>query len=154
VVVDCYSTGRVALLGDAAYGNTLGGFGTGLAVVGAYVLAGELKVAGGDHRAAFTAYQQQFQGYAEVSRRGSAGPFLAPGSPLTMRMRNWTSRSGALLGLMMRMADRFATDMTLKRYRRSRHRPRRHERDARRRHGRGRQNGGCAGVAVAERDWE
>src|SRR6201996_3774704 len=35
-----YTAGRVALVGDAGYGNTLGGFGTGLAVVGAYVLAG------------------------------------------------------------------------------------------------------------------
>lgn len=31
--------GRVALVGDAGYGNTLAGFGTGLAIVGAYVLA-------------------------------------------------------------------------------------------------------------------
>ena len=34
VGVDRYAEGRVVLLGDAAYGNTLGGFGTGLAVVG------------------------------------------------------------------------------------------------------------------------
>ncbi|GLW12746.1 hypothetical protein Misp01_78740 [Microtetraspora sp. NBRC 13810] len=39
VEIDEYARGRVVLLGDAAYGNTLGGFGTGLAVVGAYVLA-------------------------------------------------------------------------------------------------------------------
>ncbi|MDF3306362.1 hypothetical protein P3H15_15135 [Rhodococcus sp. T2V] len=40
VEADTYTAGRVALLGDAAYGNTLGGFGTGLALVGAHVLAG------------------------------------------------------------------------------------------------------------------
>ncbi|WP_086843783.1 FAD-dependent monooxygenase, partial [Amycolatopsis kentuckyensis] len=34
VTIDRYSRGRIVLLGDAAYGNTLGGFGTGLAVVG------------------------------------------------------------------------------------------------------------------------
>jgi 2-polyprenyl-6-methoxyphenol hydroxylase-like FAD-dependent oxidoreductase len=42
VDIDRYHAGRVVLLGDAGYGNTLGGFGTGLAIVGAYVLAGEL----------------------------------------------------------------------------------------------------------------
>ena len=45
-----YTKGRVALVGDSAYGNTLGGFGTGLAVVGAYVIAGELAIADGDSR--------------------------------------------------------------------------------------------------------
>jgi 2-polyprenyl-6-methoxyphenol hydroxylase-like FAD-dependent oxidoreductase len=33
--LDHYSTGRVALVGDSAWGNALGGFGTGLALVGA-----------------------------------------------------------------------------------------------------------------------
>jgi len=43
MVADHCSTGCVVLLGDAAYGNTLGEFGTGLAIVGAYALAGELR---------------------------------------------------------------------------------------------------------------
>jgi 2-polyprenyl-6-methoxyphenol hydroxylase-like FAD-dependent oxidoreductase len=115
-VVDRYSSGRVVLLGDAAYGNTLGGFGTGLAVVGAYVLAGELKEAGGDHRTAFAAYQNLFRRYAKVAHQGSAGPFLAPGTPLRMKLRNWTFKSTVLFGLMMKLTDRFATDITLKAY--------------------------------------
>ncbi|MFC7642311.1 hypothetical protein ACFQX6_16170 [Streptosporangium lutulentum] len=45
VEIDHYASGRVALIGDAAYGNTLAGFGSGLAIVGAYVLAGELAAA-------------------------------------------------------------------------------------------------------------
>lgn len=114
--VDEYSTGRVVLVGDSAYGNTLGGFGTGLAIVGAYVLAGELKAADGDHRAAFAAYQRQFLPYAKATRRTAAGPFLAPGSALRMTMRNWTFKSRILLGLMMRTTDRFATDIALKDY--------------------------------------
>ncbi|MEU7869237.1 FAD-dependent monooxygenase [Dactylosporangium sp. NPDC049140] len=114
--VPAYAKGRVVLLGDAAYGNTLGGFGTGLAVVGAYVLAGELKAAGGDHRAAFAAYEAGFRGYAKVSKQGSAGPFLAPGSRSRIAMRNWTFRSSWLLGLMLKMTDKFATGIDLKRY--------------------------------------
>ncbi|UOX91247.1 FAD-dependent monooxygenase [Amycolatopsis sp. FBCC-B4732] len=116
VTIDRYSRGRVVLLGDAAYGNTLGGFGTGLALVGAYVLAGELLAAGGDHRVAFARYEEQFRGYAKISQRGSAGPFLAPPSPLRIKLRDWTFKSRFLLGLMLKATDRFATDIELKDY--------------------------------------
>ncbi|MEV4803915.1 FAD-dependent monooxygenase [Nonomuraea sp. NPDC049421] len=116
VRIDRYSQGRVVLLGDAAYGNTLGGFGTGLAVVGAYVLAGELAAAGGDHRAAFAEYERQFRPYAKIAKNGNAGPFLAPGSPAKMRLRNWTFKYGFLLGLMLKATDKFATDIKLRSY--------------------------------------
>ncbi|MET8862114.1 FAD-dependent monooxygenase [Nonomuraea sp. NPDC004580] len=116
VRIDRYSQGRVVLLGDAAYGNTLGGFGTGLAVVGAYVLAGELAAAGGDHRAAFAEYERRFRPYAKIAKNGNAGPFLAPGSPAKMRLRNWTFKYGFLLGLMLKVTDKFATDIKLKSY--------------------------------------
>ncbi|MFC7102825.1 FAD-dependent monooxygenase [Nonomuraea rubra] len=78
VRIDRYAQGRVALLGDAGYGNTLGGFGSGLAMVGAYVLAGELAAAGGDHRAAFAEYERQLRQYAKIAKNGNAGPMLAP----------------------------------------------------------------------------
>ncbi|GAA3456614.1 FAD-dependent monooxygenase [Dactylosporangium matsuzakiense] len=116
VQVPAYSKGRVVLLGDAGYGNTLGGFGTGLAVVGAYVLAGELRAAGGDFRTAFAAYETAFRGYAKVSRQGSAGPFLAPPSGLRIAMRNWTFQSRWLLRMMLKLTDRYATGIELKQY--------------------------------------
>ncbi|MFJ9787684.1 FAD-dependent monooxygenase [Amycolatopsis sp. NPDC101161] len=116
VTIDHYSRGRVVLLGDAAYGNTLGGFGTGLAIVGAYVLAGELLAANGDHRVAFARYEEQFRGYAKISQRGSAGPFLAPPSPLRIKLRDWTFKSRFLLGLMLKATDKFATDIELTDY--------------------------------------
>ncbi|MEV0230614.1 FAD-dependent monooxygenase [Nonomuraea sp. NPDC050786] len=116
VTIDRYSQGRVVLLGDSAYGNTLGGFGTGLAMVGAYVLAGELASAGGDHRVAFAQYEAQMRGYAKVADSGNAGPFLAPGTPARLRMRNWMFKYSFLLGLMMKLTDKFATDITLKSY--------------------------------------
>lgn len=116
VEMDRYAEGRVVLLGDAAYGNTLGGFGTGLAVVGAYVLAGELLAARGEHRAGFAGYEREFRGYAKVAGQGSAGPFLAPGTPARIRMRNWVFKRRLLLGAMLRMTDRFATDIRLKDY--------------------------------------
>lgn len=116
VEVDHYSRGRVVLLGDSAYGNTLGGFGTGLAMVGAYVLAGELVAAGGDHRVAFQRYEDAFRDYAKVSKKSSAGPFLAPGTKMRMRMRNWTFKSRFLLRIMLKMTDNFATGIELKDY--------------------------------------
>ncbi|MEV6032555.1 FAD-dependent monooxygenase [Nonomuraea sp. NPDC052116] len=115
-VIDRYRQGRVVLLGDAAYGNTLAGFGTGLAVVGAYVLAGELKRAGGDHRVAFAQYEEQMRGYAKVAKNGNAGPFLAPRTRRGIRMRNWMFKYSFLLGWMMKMTDKFANDITLKEY--------------------------------------
>ncbi|WP_433256602.1 FAD-dependent monooxygenase [Streptosporangium sp. CA-135522] len=116
VEIDTYATGRVALLGDAAYGNTLGGFGTGLAVVGAYVLAGELAAAGGDHRMAFRAYEEAFRGYAKVSRQGNAGAFLAPATPGKIRMRNWMFKRRFLMWALLKSTDMFATNIDLKDY--------------------------------------
>jgi 2-polyprenyl-6-methoxyphenol hydroxylase-like FAD-dependent oxidoreductase len=64
VRMDSWTRGRVALLGDAAWcPSPLSGMGTGLAVVGAYVLAGELAAAAGDHRTAFARYQTAMRDY-------------------------------------------------------------------------------------------
>lgn len=54
-----WSRGHVTLVGDAGYcpGPAVGGS-TSLAVYGAYVLAGEIARAGGDHAAAFAAYER------------------------------------------------------------------------------------------------
>lgn len=65
-----WSRGRVTLVGDAGYGPgpAVGGS-TSLAVVGAYVLAGELAVADGDHERAFPAYQEKLGDLVRRSRR-------------------------------------------------------------------------------------
>ena len=53
-----WSKGRIALLGDAAFCNaTFGGVGTSLALIGAYVLAGELSRTD-DQRVALERYEQ------------------------------------------------------------------------------------------------
>ena len=114
--VDHYSRGRVVLLGDAAYGNTLGGFGTGLAVVGAYVLAGELHRAGGDHTIAYPRYETAFRGYAKVSQKVNAGRLLAPATRLGLWARNTMFTVAPLVAGLMALVDRFATDITLDDY--------------------------------------
>ena len=116
VEMDRFATGRLVLLGDSAYGNTLGGFGTGLAIVGAYVLAGELMRADGDHRVAYARYEEKLRGYARVAKKGNAGPFLAPPTRLRMRLRNWTFKSSLLLRILLKMTDNFATDIRLEDY--------------------------------------
>ncbi|MGJ6966216.1 FAD-dependent monooxygenase [Streptosporangium sp. G11] len=66
--MDSWSRGRISLVGDAGYspGAAVGG-GTSLAVVGAYVLAGELAAAGGDHERAFRAYESELGDYVRYS---------------------------------------------------------------------------------------
>jgi 2-polyprenyl-6-methoxyphenol hydroxylase-like FAD-dependent oxidoreductase len=69
VVMDRWSSGRVALLGDAAFSSSpFSGGGTGLALVGAYLLAGELATAGWDPAAGFAAYEQRMRPYVEANQ--------------------------------------------------------------------------------------
>jgi 2-polyprenyl-6-methoxyphenol hydroxylase-like FAD-dependent oxidoreductase len=64
VHLDFYARGRVCLIGDAAWcSSPRSGMGTSLAVVGAYVLAHELRSAGGDYATAFARYQQLLAPY-------------------------------------------------------------------------------------------
>jgi 2-polyprenyl-6-methoxyphenol hydroxylase-like FAD-dependent oxidoreductase len=64
VHLDCYSRGRICLIGDAAWcASPRSGMGTSLAVVGAYVLAHELGAAGDDYAAAFGRYQRLLEPY-------------------------------------------------------------------------------------------
>jgi 2-polyprenyl-6-methoxyphenol hydroxylase-like FAD-dependent oxidoreductase len=68
--MDRWSNGRVALVGDAACGPTLiTGQGTSMALVGAYVLAGELASAGGDFTTAFARYDQVCRSYMEQNQQ-------------------------------------------------------------------------------------
>jgi 2-polyprenyl-6-methoxyphenol hydroxylase-like FAD-dependent oxidoreductase len=105
------------LVGDAGYGGTIGGMGTGLAVVAAYVLAGELAAAGGDHVVAFARYEERIRNYAEQCRHGarSAGKFMAPRTRIGIVARNASLRLAYLLpgkGLMERIAMRPASNVT------------------------------------------
>jgi len=73
VKMKSYSKGRVALLGDAGYcASPLSGQGTSLALVGAYILAGELKRAQGDHEEAFHRYHQLLQPFVEANQEFGA----------------------------------------------------------------------------------
>jgi 2-polyprenyl-6-methoxyphenol hydroxylase-like FAD-dependent oxidoreductase len=109
--VGTWSTGRVCLVGDAACGATIGGMGTGTAVVAAYVLAGELARARGDHRAAFTRYENRLRKYAEGAQAGGdrTGKFLAPGTATGIRLRNVLLSRPSLLKGMLKLGERIST---------------------------------------------
>lgn len=112
-----FTRGRVALVGDAGFANTLGGFGTGLALIGAYVLAGELVAARGDHEAAFAAYDRRMLKPTRIARSGNVGPFLAPLSKWRIRTRDWTFSNPLMYRSMMWLTDAFATDDSIPDYR-------------------------------------
>jgi 2-polyprenyl-6-methoxyphenol hydroxylase-like FAD-dependent oxidoreductase len=93
---DRWSRRRVTLVGDAGYcpGPAVGGS-TSLAVLGAYVLAGELAEADGDHLRAFAAYELRMLEPVQRSRtfaRGAAKG-IVPGS----RIGVWALTRGAQL---------------------------------------------------------
>ncbi len=77
VHMDNWTAGRIALVGDAACcPSPLTGLGTSLALVGAYVLAGELT-AGPDHRTAFANYERIVRPYATVGQQLPPGGIRA-----------------------------------------------------------------------------
>ena len=86
--MDAWSRGRVTLVGDAGYcpGPAVGGS-TTLAVIGAYVLAGELARAGGDHERAFPAYERAMADHVHGGRASalSAARTLIPTSRFGVR---------------------------------------------------------------------
>jgi 2-polyprenyl-6-methoxyphenol hydroxylase-like FAD-dependent oxidoreductase len=83
--METWSRGRVVLLGDAGYCPALlTGQGSTLAMMGAYILAGELKVALGDHQLAFAQYEQAFRPVVrqEQKKVGANARILVPATPV------------------------------------------------------------------------
>lgn len=113
-----WTRGRVALVGDAASGATIGGQGNGTALVEAYVLAGELAAAGGDHRAAFPAYEKRIGRFARRTQKGgdTTGRFLAPRTARGIRMRNYLNNRKWFLDLMFKVAADRSTALVLPDY--------------------------------------
>jgi 2-polyprenyl-6-methoxyphenol hydroxylase-like FAD-dependent oxidoreductase len=65
-----WSNGRVTLVGDACdCPSLLSGQGSTLAMVGAYILAGELKEANGEYQTAFPQYQSLFKPFIEEKQK-------------------------------------------------------------------------------------
>lgn len=97
VMAPRWSHGRAALVGDAAYcPSPVSGMGTNLALVGAYVLAGELA-RHADHRDAFAAYETLMRPYVELAQK------LPPGVPWIAHPQ--TRYGISILHLVLRLAS-------------------------------------------------
>jgi 2-polyprenyl-6-methoxyphenol hydroxylase-like FAD-dependent oxidoreductase len=102
IVMDRWSRGRVALVGDAAFCVSLtAGQGSALAMTAAYVLAGELASAGGRHEEAFANYERRLRSYIESKRRGAQrfAAAFAPRTTLGLFVRNQVIKTFAIPGL-------------------------------------------------------
>jgi 2-polyprenyl-6-methoxyphenol hydroxylase-like FAD-dependent oxidoreductase len=118
--MDTWTRGRVTLVGDAGLcpGPAVGGS-TSLAVLAAYVLAGELATARGDHALAFANYEREMIDLVRRSRAFALGMArtlvpssrlgvwaLTEGVRLVTALPSWVSRALAKLNTKgLRMHD-------------------------------------------------
>jgi 2-polyprenyl-6-methoxyphenol hydroxylase-like FAD-dependent oxidoreductase len=102
IAAPAWSSGRIALIGDAAFcPSLLAGQGSALAIIAAYVLAGELTRGGDRIDEALAAYERALRPYIAMKQAGAArfaGAF-APRTQLGVWFRNLVIRSFAIPGL-------------------------------------------------------
>ncbi|PFP22717.1 FAD-dependent oxidoreductase [Bacillus sp. AFS073361] len=104
-----WSKGRITFVGDAAYGpSPLSGQGSSLALVGAFVLAGELKAANGDFARACVAYEQKMRKFVEKNQKIgliAAGSMIEK-SNFKIFLRNLMLRIPAIMVVQFRMISK------------------------------------------------
>ncbi|QIB65050.1 FAD-dependent monooxygenase [Kineobactrum salinum] len=116
-----WSSGRVAVVGDAAYAPSFfSGQGTSLALVGAYMLAGELA-RHDNHSEAFQAYERTVRPFVEKNQAVAkdGGETMVPDSALKLWLRNRMIQLAPLLnrfGLISRGPRKAYTALTLPDY--------------------------------------
>ncbi|MBO9730229.1 MAG: FAD-dependent monooxygenase [Chitinophaga sp.] len=121
IKMDSWSSGRVTLMGDAAHcSSPLSGMGTSMAVVGAYVLAGELKAASGEHTVAFARYEAQMRDFVTAGQKMADGAdWFVPSTPFKLWM---SEKIWKILpytpwkNMMIEMPMKVANSITLKQY--------------------------------------
>src|SRR5215831_4245420 len=99
ICMDHWSQGRVVLVGDAGYcASPMSGQGTSLALIGAYVLAGELAAAADAYQAAFREYEMQMRPFVALNQA------LGIRSANLMKSKQKTNPAAWLLEQLMRIA--------------------------------------------------
>jgi 2-polyprenyl-6-methoxyphenol hydroxylase-like FAD-dependent oxidoreductase len=99
IQMDHWSQGRVVLVGDAGYcASPMSGQGSSLALIGAYVLAGELIAASGAYQTAFQQYEKEIRPFVALNQA------LGLKSANLMRSKEKTNVMAWLLEQMMRIA--------------------------------------------------
>jgi 2-polyprenyl-6-methoxyphenol hydroxylase-like FAD-dependent oxidoreductase len=97
-----WSSGRVALVGDAAFCVSLmAGQGAALAMTAAYVLAGELSKSGKQHEKAFYNYEHLLRPFIESKQEGAArfASAFAPKTRWGLFLRNQVIKATAIPGV-------------------------------------------------------
>ena len=114
VKLPTWSSGRVVLTGDAAYcPSPPTGMGTVLAILGSYIIAGEMARSPDDPVAAFTKYEERLRGYVEKAQYVPLAGYLpALGNPQTwlgvwlLRLVFWAiARSGVWKLISIKQGD-------------------------------------------------
>jgi 2-polyprenyl-6-methoxyphenol hydroxylase-like FAD-dependent oxidoreductase len=112
IQMPAWSRGRIALIGDAAFCvSLLAGQGSALAMVSAYVLAGELA-SGRRYQDAFASYEAFLRSFIDIKQRGArrfAGAF-APKTHFGLWFRNQVMNAFAIPGLAKLAVGREVTD--------------------------------------------
>lgn len=119
VKMDSWSKERVVLLGDAASCTSpMAGMGTSIAVVGAYVLAGELKNANGDYASAFERFEETMRNFtAEAQKLAEGVSWFIPATRLKLWMssRMWSMMpKSTMRKLMVEQPARIANMVEIK----------------------------------------
>jgi 2-polyprenyl-6-methoxyphenol hydroxylase-like FAD-dependent oxidoreductase len=105
-----WSQGRVVLVRDAAYcASPMSGQGTSMALIGAYMLAGELAAASGAHPRAFAEFENPMRPFVEANQA------LGLRSAKLMRSGEKKSIVGLLLKELMRMVPGRMTEWIINR---------------------------------------
>ena len=108
-----WSRGRTVLVGDAAHcPSLLAGEGTSFAMGDAYILAGELRAAGGDHARAFATYESKLRTFIE-KKQHSAERFahgFAPETAFGLHVRNLVLHLAAIPWIGDMLMRHFVTD--------------------------------------------
>jgi 2-polyprenyl-6-methoxyphenol hydroxylase-like FAD-dependent oxidoreductase len=113
IIAPAWSNGRVVLLGDAAFCvSLLAGQGSALALIAAYVLAGELARPGVRIEQALASYERLLRAYVSSKQAGAvrfAGAF-APRTPFGVWFRNLVMNALAIPGVARFAVGREITD--------------------------------------------
>jgi 2-polyprenyl-6-methoxyphenol hydroxylase-like FAD-dependent oxidoreductase len=100
--MESWSRRRVALIGDAAFCVSLvAGQGSALAIISAYVLAGELANADGRHEEAFSKYEAFLRTFINTKQQGAErfAAVFAPRTKWGLCFRNQVIKAFAIPGL-------------------------------------------------------
>ena len=119
--MDTWSRGRITLIGDAAHcASPMAGLGTTMAMIGAYILAGELKAADGEHAHAFPRYESLMHEFTvNIQKLADGAEWFVPTTRFRLLMSNFFWKILPYTpwrNMMIKLPTRLANSISLKDY--------------------------------------